>query len=481
MTCNRSYAIRCVVVLAMLAPPAARAGDPIPGEPVLLETVYVGEVGNPASLVAVRRTEHDLEAGTIRGVEQTESLGSVGYAYDIGVGPVTVRQYAEFLNAVAATDDYGDSSALYYTGWAGEVIDRSGAPGSYSYSVVDGVGDRPIHFVTWMNAARFANWLHNGQPIGERSDATTESGSYDFAVWPPVRTGGATWVVPNEDEWYKAAYFSPNYGGLGSPGYFDYATGSDETPVAEAPPGSGNSANYDGVVGSPTAAGAYPASVSYFGTRDQTANLWEYVERVSPAGCAYQRGGSYTSTKYMISSGSVLVACIGELGLDTRTSTSGFRLVYLEPVRTALAPLDQSVEGGMVVGDVEDVVASDNTRALAVGAGLEVAPPELVWEMRFDAGVQRASRLDVEIETSYDFSSGRLIVEIDDASGEPVPLFEIFDPSPIDVVHRFERLRFADFVGPGNVVTLRLRATSAGCVDSPCPAIAVDRVALKVR
>jgi hypothetical protein len=51
----------------------------------------------------------------------------------------------------------------------------------------------------------------------------------------------------SEDEWYKAAYYDPT-----TESYFDYGTSSSTLPLAEAPPGGVNSANYGAsVLGTP--------------------------------------------------------------------------------------------------------------------------------------------------------------------------------------------------------------------------------------
>ena len=105
--------------------------------------------------------------------------------------------------------------------------------------------------------------------------------------------------LPTEDEWYKAAYYQ---GGGAGAGYWDYATQSDDPPVAEAPPGGDSSANYQLpdeslAVGSPyynTVVGAYVLSQSAYGTRDQNGNLWEWNEsQVGPN--RNIRGGSWFS------------------------------------------------------------------------------------------------------------------------------------------------------------------------------------------
>src|SRR5215210_5038768 len=112
---------------------------------ITIDTVPVGDTGNP----------NDPANGTL--------YGGVNYAYNIGKTEVTVGQYTAFLNAVAATDTYG----LYHPEMATDLniagIAQGGAAGAHSYSVI-GSPNKPIADVSWLNAARFSNWLNNGQP-----------------------------------------------------------------------------------------------------------------------------------------------------------------------------------------------------------------------------------------------------------------------------------------------------------------------------
>ncbi|MBN1763620.1 MAG: SUMF1/EgtB/PvdO family nonheme iron enzyme, partial [Sedimentisphaerales bacterium] len=85
--------------------------------------------------------------------------GAMDYKYDIGIYEVTAGQYTEFLNAVAATDTYGLYNPAMWTDEDGCKIQRSGSSGSYSYSVAAEWANRPVNFVCWGDAARFANWL----------------------------------------------------------------------------------------------------------------------------------------------------------------------------------------------------------------------------------------------------------------------------------------------------------------------------------
>ncbi len=222
--------------------------------------------------------------------------GSANYSYKIGKYEVTIGQYAEFLNAAAKTDRYG----LYAPrmGTVGEIagIARSGTSGAYSYSVIGPfatvqipqatAAERPIQIENWFNAARFANWMQNGQGTGD-----TETGAYtlvggQMGGTAPAKNPGAQFYIPTDDEWYKAAYYSPVKGGAGKPGYYKYATQSDAAPGNTVGSAS-NQANYgkDGMfsVGAGsrnllTNVGAFSGSRSFYGTFDQSGNAWEWTD-----------------------------------------------------------------------------------------------------------------------------------------------------------------------------------------------------------
>ena len=255
----RSKAI-LVVVMVVLFMFALNA------QAVIMDWVTVGNPGNAAD---------------------STTYGAVDYEYQIGKYEVMAGQYTEFLNAVAATDTYG----LHNTKMGnispsskGCNIQRSGSSGSYTYSVAADWANRPVNQVSWYDTLRFANWLHNGQPIGGQSVATTEDGAYDMSLGSSVvRKSGALVWLPSEDEWYKAAYHKNN-GVTGN--YFDYPTSSDSKPSNDLiNPDSGNNANFwqDGgyTVGSPyyrTEVGEFENSESPYGTFDQCGNVWEWTE-----------------------------------------------------------------------------------------------------------------------------------------------------------------------------------------------------------
>ena len=113
---------------------------------VVIPTVTIGNPGNAAD---------------------STGYGAVNYIYNIGTYDVTLNQYDEFLNSVAASDPYSLYNTMLGTDMHVAGISRSGSNGSYTYSVI-GNGNNPVTYVNWFDAARFSNWLMNGQ-IGRAS------------------------------------------------------------------------------------------------------------------------------------------------------------------------------------------------------------------------------------------------------------------------------------------------------------------------
>ncbi len=171
--------------------------------------------------------------------------------------------------------------------------------------MADDYASRPVNYVSWGDAVRFANWMHNGQPTGAQGANTTEDGSYHIngamtkaALAAVTRKTGATWVIPSEDEWYKSAYHKKD-GVTGN--YWDYPTGSDTVPsnVYDAKWDPGNNANFDSngyTIGEPyfrTPVGEFEHSDSAYGTFDQGGNVWEWTEQTISFDERGVRGGSY--------------------------------------------------------------------------------------------------------------------------------------------------------------------------------------------
>lgn len=164
------------------------------------------------------------------------NIGTVGYSYQIKKYLITNLEYTEFLNAVGTT-----SRPLGL--WVSQMgdarqrggISRSGSSTTgYSFAVLPNMGDKPVNYMSWFNIARYVNWLHNNKPEGLPGLDTTEGGVYTITNFvtsgpKPSPNNKDSYWIPNENEWYKAAYYDPNKNGSG-PGYWTYATMSDSLP-----------------------------------------------------------------------------------------------------------------------------------------------------------------------------------------------------------------------------------------------------------
>jgi len=329
-------------------------------------------------------------------VADDTGFGAVNYEYRIGKYEVTIGQYAEFLNAVAKNDPGCQADPSNPGQWLSgsfqllppsspniNGISRTGSPGSFQYSPYlptlpqvwgsyrDGANspsERPVT-LDWFQAARFVNWMNNGQPTGDPGVSTTEDGLYPLFGAVSGAPGGSAqphdlptravnpntgaspiYRIPTENEWYKAAYYK---GGGTDSGYWDYATQSD------APPGISigsdtNQANYhqrgfnsngyyfsngnaawhsfnlepSSVPGSLlTNVGVFTGSPSRYGTFDQSGNVREITDGTGidmygrPAGAGVQsvaRGGDYDDHFSQLASSSRETSLYGVVG--------GFRL-----------------------------------------------------------------------------------------------------------------------------------------------------------
>lgn len=259
-----------------------------------IPTVPVGNAGNTG----------ELSGSGAGGLGPDRVCGAVGHVYSIGTCEVTAGEYTAFLNAVASSDPYALYNPQMWNHSAGCRIRRDGVQGSFVYSVEPEWADRPVNYVCWGDAARFANWLHNGQPTGSQNLGTTEDGSYHLAgatgnaaLLAIIREPDATWVVPSEDEWHKAAYHK-NDGVTGN--YWDFPTATDAPPSNDLLwPDPGNNANFDDngyTIGAPfyrTEAADFENSESAYGTFDQGGNVWEWTEAIIHGSYRGFRGGSF--------------------------------------------------------------------------------------------------------------------------------------------------------------------------------------------
>jgi len=185
--------------------------------------------------------------------------GSVDHAYQIGKYEVTYAQYGEFLNAKGQSN----ANDIYNSSMAGYGITQLGSSGSFSYTVTSAIANRPVIYVSWFDAARFANWMMNGKGSGDM-----ESGAYTLSNATSgmiTANAGAQVYIPSENEWYKAAYYN-----AANTSYSLYPNGHNTISTADA--NYGSSAYTD--------VGSYSAGASSYGTFDQGGNVWEWNDAV---------------------------------------------------------------------------------------------------------------------------------------------------------------------------------------------------------
>ena len=261
----------------------------------IIEWVTVGDPGNTADTAPA-------------------GFGAVAASFRIMKYEFTNQLYTEFLYSVAATSD---THSLYNASMGSNArggITQSGSSGSYSYSARANMGDKPVNYVSWFDAARVSNWLMNGAT----SSSSTETGAYTLVNGQttgtaPAVNSGATFYVPTENQWYKAAYYK---GGGTSAGYWDYATQSNTAPTAVtagstgigSAGSTGNFANYDfgadwnSQNGNVTTVGTN-GGLSAYGAFDMSGNVSEWNDLTgAPGSSRGLRGGNWNPNAFNLSS-----------------------------------------------------------------------------------------------------------------------------------------------------------------------------------
>ena len=150
------------------------------------------------------------------------------------------------------------------------------------------------------------------------------------------RNANATWAVTSENEWYKAAYYSPTLN-VDSGGYWEYPTQSNTTP-------SMSQANYGYELGGgDTNAVGFYGDASYYGTYDQAGDVFQWNESIISGSSRGVRGGSFDDTAdYLASSDRPYVDATFDNG------ATGFRVAEVpEPASLGILGIGLS---GMLLG-----------------------------------------------------------------------------------------------------------------------------------
>jgi len=220
-------AIVCVMAAVNFA-----SADTIRG--INIDFVTIGNPGNPGD---TRPDSIVSQQGTTWYYANPYGCGSVDYNYRIGKFEITADQW-ETINSTAEIDDS-----------------------------TFGIGDQPVHGVSWYDAAEFCNYLTSGDKnLGAYQIGT--NGSITIARQSAISTYGTIYVLPTEDEWYKAAYYTGS-------GYSLYANGADTAPALDVESNYAHEGNY-GDYSLPWDVGT--GAMEQNGTFDMMGNVSEWTE-----------------------------------------------------------------------------------------------------------------------------------------------------------------------------------------------------------
>lgn len=277
MSSLRAMASSLALALASLAGAALAAPLPV--------TIDYATVGNPGNAGLVTSTVTVLNSGSAQTFAQSGTWGSVSEVFKIAKYETTNSDYVKFLNTV---DPNGTNPNSIYDPLMtsnttnGGIILTSTAGAGAKYTVRSGFDLKPVTYVSWFSAARFANWLNNGQTSGT---AATETGAYTLngATSGPLvaRNPGAQVYLPNLNEFVKAAFYNPTLSGTG--GYYTYGTQNNSAPTPSTASSGSNVANFGGSGASPTTTGVvdgnvFPNTTSYYGLFNAFGNVAEWSE-----------------------------------------------------------------------------------------------------------------------------------------------------------------------------------------------------------
>jgi formylglycine-generating enzyme required for sulfatase activity len=222
-----------------------------------------------------------------------------------------------------------------------EIVTRANAAGGLGLTLDDMEQvaggprlDMPATGITWLEAARFVNWLNT---------STGHTPAYNFVdgvfrLWPLsegwrigcvnlYRHKDAFYFLPSEDEWYKAAFYD---GATGS--YYDYATRSDSPPDAVAAGTDPGTAVYgqSGLQGPANVLSA--GGLSPYGTMAQAGNADEWMEgdfdgtNDEPTGLRAYRGGDWGDSSENLNSSARFTGSPADVG-----NIMGFRVASVVP------------------------------------------------------------------------------------------------------------------------------------------------------
>jgi len=224
----------------------------------------------------------------------TTGYGAVAYEYCIGRYEVTIADWEPFYEGRKTNGVQGGLSAAYNYWNNGGSEDQKNGPAA------------PVTHVSLGAAAQYCNWLTTGSAT-HGAYTINSTGGVDSVNRAFRNPQGILYVLPTENEWYKAAYYTGR-------GYSMYANGTATVPVQNT------DANYGYMDGISKAFSVGSFAREQNGTFNMMGNVAELLEDAP----GFTRGGCYNNSAPYISAAK-------RLDLASLSSgQSGFRVVRLD-------------------------------------------------------------------------------------------------------------------------------------------------------
>jgi len=281
--------------------------------PFCIVLIVLLTVSVQAAYVTIGGT--DVVADTATG------YGGVNYSYQISQYEVTG---ADFNAAATADSNVGDCQ----------------------YDSLNG----PAYYVSWNEAVKYCNWLTSGNAY--LGAYTHDAGSFtgiDRAG--AISTYETVYVLPTEDEWYKAAYWRDDINDQWSL----YAHGTDDTPTWGTAsgwnyydPDEGYAYDHDMW---PAGYGAQEQNETY----DMMGNAGEWTENLYDASRHVVQGGSHGFTANSLSS-----SARGGGYPDREYSNMGFRVAVIPEPSSVLLFLVGGIGAWILRRNRQDEELSQN-------------------------------------------------------------------------------------------------------------------------
>lgn len=183
------------------------------------------------SFVSITGTFNTPDTGSIyvRSIDNIDNynqtdirnLGVVNNNYRMSIFETTNAQYAYYLNSVATGNNF-TSSGLYDTRMSSENtggILRNLNGLYFNYTTKPNMANKPVTFISYINALRYINWLNNGALSGSDFSNKTVEETLDDGPYSLLRDGSnyiinynkenRKYFLPDIHQWHKAAYFQP--------------------------------------------------------------------------------------------------------------------------------------------------------------------------------------------------------------------------------------------------------------------------------